>query len=320
MIKLQSFFALAGAFVLTAASAQSSLPQAPVKPRVDLEAEVCTAPHCVVARRGGVEVTVADIQAKADTLEPAQREALLSSSQNINQMIENLLIMRQIANEADPKSYADDPVVQARLRQVADEVIGVHQLDHIRSSRINSNFELLAKENYLANIASMKTPREVKVRHLLIGTNSRSDADALARVQELAKELATADDEKFAAAVLEHSDDPGKTSNGGIYNVPENSTELDPAFMQGALALTVQGQLSQPVKTAFGYHLIRLIDQRAAETIPFEQAKPTIIAKLKQEARRKVVMEYRAELMARGELEVFPKNLEGLIYGEEPAK
>ena len=102
--------------------------------------------------------------------------------------------------------------------------------------------------------------------------------------------------------------------------MPENSTELDPAFMQGALALTVQGQLSQPVKTAFGYHLIRLIDQRAAETIPFEQAKPTIIAKLKQEARRKVVMEYRAELMSRGELEVFPKNLEGLIYGEEPAK
>ena len=320
MIKLQSFLALAGALVLQAASAQSTLPQAPVKPRVDLEAEVCTAPHCVVARRGGVEITVADVQAKAATLEPEQREALLSSSQNINQMIENLLIMRQIANEADPKSYADDPVMQARLRQVADEVIGVHQLDHIRNTRISSNFELLAKENYLANLASMKTPREGKVRHLLIGTNSRTDAEALARVQELAKELATADDDKFAAAVLEHSDDPGKTSNGGIYSVPENSTDMDPAFMQGALALTIKGQMSQPVKTAFGYHLIKLIDQRAAETIPFEQAKATIIAKLKQDARRKVVMEYRAELMARSELEVFPKNLEGLIYGEEPAK
>ena len=320
MIMFRSFLALAGALVVSAATAQSGLPQAPVTPKVDLEAEVCHAPQCVVARRGGVEITVADVEAKANTLEPEQRESLLSSSKSINQLIENLLIMRQIANEADPKSYAEDPVVQARLRQVADEGIGIHQLDQIRNSRVSANFELLAKENYLANIATMKSPREVKVRHLLVGINNRTDADALARAQQLAKDLAGADDEKFAAAVLEHSDDPGKTSNGGIYNVPENSTELDPEFMKGALALTIQGQLSQPVKTAYGYHLIKLLDQRAGQTIPFEEAKPTIIAKLKQEARRKVVMEYRAELMSRGELEVFPKNLEGLIYGEEPAK
>lgn len=292
---------------------------APAPPKV-ADSEACLQLSCVVARRGTAEVTVADVRAKADLLEPKQRDALLSSSKSINQLIENLLIMRQIANEADQQAVAVDPVVQARLRQVADEVIGVYQLDQIRATRVPGNFEQLAKENYLTNFAAMKTPREVRVRHLLVDTKTRTEAEALAIAQSLAKELGAVDDETFANAVMEHSDDPGKTSNGGIYNVPENSTELDPEFMKGALALTIQGQLSQPVKTAYGYHLIKLLDQRAAETIPFEQAKSTIIAKLKQEARRKVVMEYRAELMSRGELEVFPKNLEGLIYGEEPAK
>lgn len=301
---------------IEAASAQVA---APSPPRI-IDSEGCHAPSCVVARRGGVEITVADIQAKANTLEPKQRDALLSDSKNINQLIENLLIMRQIAHEADQESVAGDPVVQARLRQVADEVIGVYQLDQVRATRVPRDFERLARENYLANMAAMKTPREVRVRHLLIDNRKRTDTEALERAQELASKLSGVDDEKFAAAVNEHSDDPGKSTNGGLYNVPENSTELDPAFMQGALALTIQGQLSEPVKTAFGYHLIKLLDQRAAETIPFNEAKPTIIAKLKQDARRKVVMEYRAELMSRGELEVFPRNLEGLIYGEEPAK
>lgn len=309
-------FAVIGLTLFQTAFAQ--LP-APAPPKI-IEGEVCTGPACVVARRGGAEVTVADIQAKADMLEPKQRDALLSDSKNINQLIEKLLIMRQIANEADQQAIAKDPVVQARLRQVADEVIGVYQLDQIRGSRINSDFERLAKENYLANIDTMKTPREVRVRHLLIASNKRSDAEALARAQELAKELAKADDEQFLAAVIAHSDDPGKTSNGGIYSVPENSTELDPQFMQGALALTVQGQMSPPVKTPFGYHLIKMIEQRPSTTISFEEAKPTIMAKLRQEARTRVTVEYRAELMSRGELEVFPRNLEGLIYGDEPAK
>lgn len=316
MYLLKIGIAVIGLTFLQAAHAQ--LP-ALAPPKV-IESEVCTGPACVVARRGSAEVTVADIQAKADTLDPKQRDALLSDPKNINQLIEKLLIMRQIANEADQEAIAKDPVVQARLRQVADEVIGVYQLDQIRASRINSDFERLAKENYLANIDTMKTPREVRVRHLLIASNKRSDADALARAQELAKELAGADDQKFLAAVMENSDDPGKTSNGGIYSVPENSTELDQQFMQGALALTMPGQMSQPVKTPFGYHLIKLLEQRPSTTIPFEEAKPTILAKLKQEARQRVTVEYRAQLMSRGELEVFPKNLEGLIYGEEPAK
>ncbi|GMU43543.1 MAG: hypothetical protein AMXMBFR25_15290 [Lysobacterales bacterium] len=306
--------AAVGGLALSSAHAQTPVPAAG-------EAEPCHQMHCVVARRGTAEVTVADILAKSRTLDERQRGAVLSDPRNLNQMVENILIMRQIANAADQDKAAADPVVQASMALARDEVIGLYQLDHIRATRVQGDFERLARENYQANKDAFKSPREVRVRHLLIASSKRSDAEALALAEKLAAELQGADDERFASAVMEHSDDPSKSNNGGIYNVPENSSEFDPQFLQGAISLTVKGQLSKPIKTAFGYHLIRLLDQRASVPVPFEEVHSMILDKVKQEARRKAVMEYRAELST-AELEFFPRNLEKLMSeagAREPA-
>lgn len=301
--------------LLLAAAAALAISAAHAETESGEAAKPCHEPQCVVARRGTAEVTIADILAKSLSLDERQRGAVLSDPRNLNQMIENILIMRQIANEADQQKAANDPVVQASLAQARDEVIGLYQLDHIRATRVHGDFERLARENYQANKDAFKTPREVRVRHLLISSSKRSDAEALALAEKLAAELQGADEDRFASAVMEHSDDPGKSNNGGIYNVPENSTEFDQQFMQGALGLTIKGQVSKPVKTAFGYHLIRLLDQRASAPVPFEDARAMILEKVKQEARRKVVMEYRAELST-GELEFHPENLQKLMDGE----
>lgn len=304
--------------LIVVAGAVTQIPALAAEPVPTEPANGCFEPSCVVARRGTAAVTVADIMAKAGTLEPRQRHAALSDPRNLNQMIEGLLIKRQIANELKEAEYTNDPVVQARLAQVRDEVLSVHKLDLLRDAKVKGDFERLAREHYQANKASFQNPREVRVRHLLVSNLRRSDAEALELVNQYAKELATADDDAFTAAVMEHSDDSGKTGNGGIYTIPENSSEYDEAFKNGALALTIKGQLSQPVKSAFGYHLIRLLDQRAAEPIPFEKVRETIIEKVTQDARRAVVMEYRAELST-AELEFHPENLQQLMYGDMPA-
>lgn len=277
----------------------------------------CHALDCVVAKRGTATVTVADIKAKIGTVDKQKQDTLLSDSKQLTAMIENMLILRQIANEADAAKAAADVVLQARIRQVNDEVMAVYQLDHIRDTRLTSSFENLAREHYLANKDKMRTPQEAIVRHLLIDAKTRGDVLARAEIDVIAKQAAGASTEKFIDIAMDKSEDPSKTGNAGIIQVVEGSTEIAPAFLDAALKLTTPGEISPPVRTEYGYHLIQLLEGKPGKLLTFEEARPGIIAKLQQDARRRVVGEYRAELMATGKLEVYPKNLEGVVYGED---
>lgn len=279
----------------------------------------CHEPSCPVAKRGTAVITVADVTAKVKALEPKQQTALMSDPKQFNKMLENLLILRQIANEVDAATAAQDVVLQARLKMAADEIIAVYRLDQIRAERVTADFDRLAHEHYLTHMSEMKTPKQMTVRHLLIESRKDGEVAAKAKAEELARKLQGADDKRFSEMVMEVSDDPSKASNGGIFHLTEGTTEMDQEFLRGALALTEVGQISPPVHSQFGFHLIQLIEFTPAKVVPFEQAKPAIVEKLRSEANRRVVTEYRTDLTIGEQLEFFPKNLEGLMYGEDAA-
>lgn len=279
-------------------------------PSTHSAAAACAALDCPLASRGGATVTLADLEAKLSTLDEKSRQSLLSDAKALGHVIENLLITRQLAQKADRSKALADPVIQARLQQLTDEVLSVYQLDQIRAERIRGDFERLAREHYRAHQSEMVRSREAVVRHILIDTKQRSDAEAKAKIEALAVTLAGADPKTFADAVYANSDDPARVTNGGIYTVPAGQSEFDPAFAAAALALEKPGQISPPVKTQFGYHLIQLLELKPEGTVPFEEVREAIIERLRQDARRRVVSEYRSELMAEGELVSYPENLE----------
>jgi len=279
-------------------------------------ADACSKPECPIAIRGTATVTVADLAGKLIALEGKQRDLLLADPNALNGVIENLLLTRQIANEADKS--ANDPITLARLNQAHDEVYAVVRLNQIRATRITGDFERLSKEYYLANKATFNTPRQEVVRHLLIDTTERTDAEAKLLIEKLHSDLKAMNADDFAIAAVENSDDPSKSTNGGLLTVTEGSTEIDPAFMLATMALTTPGQISPPIKSSFGYHIIQLISDTPAHQQTYEEAKPQILERLKQDARRRVVSEYRSEVTA-AELKIFPENARAMIMDPEAA-
>ncbi len=305
---LQSVLIFASALTFAAAVRAEDAPQN----------EACIEMHCVVARRGTAVVTVADVTAKVKSLEPRLQGALLSDPKQINKMLENMLILRQIANEIAPAELEKDPVLQARLKQSYDEVVAVYRLDQIRAERVPKDFEQLARERYLTNMAGMKTPRQIAVRHLLVDFRKHGEAASLAVAEELAAKLAGADQKRFQDMVLEASDDPSKVDNAGLLSLNEQSKGVDPDFLAGALALSEPGQISPPIKSQFGYHLIQLIENTPARVVPFEEARSALIDSLKDEASKRVVIEYRTDLsISGGQVEFYPQNLQGLMAGDD---
>jgi parvulin-like peptidyl-prolyl isomerase len=132
---------------------------------------------------------------------------------------------------------------------------------------------------------------QVRARHILIraagspspvepGKKELSDSDALAKVQELRKKLTAGGD--FAALAAQESDDSGSKDKGGDLNFFKHG-QMVPAFDQAAFSLKV-GEISEPVKTQFGYHIIKVEGHKG-----YEDSKQEIDRRMRSEMAQKLM-------------------------------
>jgi parvulin-like peptidyl-prolyl isomerase len=110
----------------------------------------------------------------------------------------------------------------------------------------------------------------------------KGDKDAArVKAEAIRARIATAAD--FGKVAREASDDPTAAINGGELGWFE-ARQMDPAFAAAAFAMKNNGEISAPVLSSFGYHLILLEDRRPAGFRSFDEVKPEIMGELKAKA------------------------------------
>ncbi len=139
-------------------------------------------------------------------------------------------------------------------------------------------------------------PEERQARHILIRASAD---DARTKIEELAQQLAEGAD--FAALASEHSQDPGSQAKGGDLGWVSRGMMVAP-FEEALFGLEV-GQVSDPVETSFGWHLIKLTDLREPRVRPFED-----------EATRREVEDLYRERQARERFSVLSEQLEQISF------
>ena len=121
---------------------------------------------------------------------------------------------------------------------------------------------------------------QVKVRHILIKVDQSADtkADAAARqkAEDILKQLHNGGN--FAELAKKNSDDPGSKEQGGELGFIKHGVTV-PEFDKAAFALQ-PGQISDLVRTKFGYHIIQAEEKQTAHTRSLEEVKPTIVSVL----------------------------------------
>ncbi|MFL9813065.1 SurA N-terminal domain-containing protein [Stutzerimonas sp. VN223-3] len=128
---------------------------------------------------------------------------------------------------------------------------------------------------YQERIANLAEQR--RAAHILIESDESSDAEAKAKIEEIAKRLAAGED--FAALAKEASQDPGSANEGGDLGFAGPGV-YDPAFEEALYALD-EGQVSSPVRSDFGWHLIKLLGVRSPEVPALEDMRPELVRELK---------------------------------------
>ena len=134
--------------------------------------------------------------------------------------------------------------------------------DIVGPIRSGVGFHIL-KVNDLRGESKSISVTEVHARHILLKPSPiLTDAQAQAKIEQIAADIKSGKT-TFAAAAKQFSDDPGSANQGG--DLGWASPEIyDPAFRDALLKLQ-KGQVSQPVHSSFGWHLIQLLDTRQVD-------------------------------------------------------
>ena len=135
------------------------------------------------------------------------------------------------------------------------------------------------QQAYNTNIEQYSTPEQVRASHILLKTEGKDDATVKAKAEDLLKKAKGGAD--FAELAKANSEDESNAKNGGDLDFFGRG-RMVPEFDQVAFQMQ-PGQISDVVKTQYGYHIIKLTDKKAAATRPIDEVRQQLSDQLSYE-------------------------------------
>jgi parvulin-like peptidyl-prolyl isomerase len=261
----------------------------------------------------------AEAQYKSQDGAPAFPEEGSAQYNQLKASIVNYLVQNQVIKEkaAELDVSVTDKQFQERMKQIVQQVGGQKKLDKLLEQQAVTQPQLEEQlksqmlqdavqqkvyadikvndadlQKYFddpANEAQFNVPESVDARHVLVKTEA--EAEEVRAMLE-----ADNSDANWKKVAKEFSTDPGsKDAGGSLGNFPRG--RMVKAFEDVAFGLDV-GEVSQPVKTQFGYHVIEVTKKTPGSTQTFEEAKPTIEQQLKSQKQATAWEDWIKEAMA----------------------
>jgi len=209
----------------------------------------------VVARVDGAEIRRSDVTATIAQLPPELRAA--PEAMLFPLVVDQLVTQQALVAAARAQKLNEDPEVQARIRRAEDQEL---QQALLRREIAPLLTEEALRARYQRDIAGKPGEEEIHARHILVASEDEAKK-VLAEVRRPGAD--------FAAIARTRSTGPG-TEQGGDLGFFKKG-DMVPEFAEAAFALQT-GQISEPVRSAFGWHVIKVEERRTAAAPTFEES------------------------------------------------
>ena len=247
----------------------------------------------VVIQVGDVKLTSGQMAQILDAYPENQR--VFANGPGRAQFVDQVVRVLLLAEEGRRRKLNETDAYKNQLTYSSDGILA-NQTDAEIKRQVAGD-EALLRGYYEAHKSEYQ---QIHVRHILIrmqgspvtlppGQKDLTDAEALAKAKEIRQKLVQGAD--FAELARSESNDVGSSSKGGDLGFLKHGQTV-PSFEDAAFALP-DGELSQPVKTPYGYHLIRVEERKPTRT--FEDLRPELEKNLGTEASRKFVENLKAK-------------------------
>lgn len=265
-------------------------------------ASAFAADDTVVARVNGTEIKKSDMMREMTALPPQLQQVPLE--QLYPQLLERMVDARLLLDEAKKDKIDQTDEYKTRLSHAQERIMADLELRGKVKPQIS---DAMVKQRYDAAISKAPSQEEVKASHILVKTEKEA--------QDIIAQLGKGGD--FAKIAAEKSDDKGSAEKGGELGYFTKGAMV-PAFANAAFDMK-PGEVSKtPVKTEFGYHIIKVEDRRKAPPIPMDKVRPQIEAQIGNELADK----YLDSLRKSAKVELFDIDGKPMAAAkkEEPAK
>ncbi len=251
-------------------------------------------------------------EASGRSVPESQVEAL--KAQLLNQMINGKLVL-QAAKQARIKVTRDeiDRAYGEYVKQYPSEKDFREALkqrglsarefrDRLRNQKlVEKMVERVQKSAKVSDAELAKAYEQVRARHILFKVNQPEEEAAVrAKAEETVKKLRAGAD--FAQLAKKLSDDPGSREKGGDLGFFGHG-QMVAEFEKAAFALKVN-ELSDPVKTTYGFHVIQVLERKEAKGPEFEKAKAELRKRLAESEGQKAFNEWFTDLRKKARIEI----------------
>jgi peptidyl-prolyl cis-trans isomerase C len=256
-----------GGIAVSLSQAQTQAPAPAAKPAEDV----------VVATVNGQKIMRSEVEMMAATLPPQYRQMPLQLI--FPALLDQAINSKLLAGEGRKQGLQNDPEVKRRMTMIEDRLI---QDAYEQKELAKLITPAALKARYDKQVAGMAPEDEVNARHILVKTED----EAKALIAELKKNA------DFAKLAKEKSTDTGSGGNGGDLGWFKKG-DMVPEFADAAFLLKKGDISATPVKTQFGFHVIKLEDRRPAKPPTYEEMEEDLRSQMEREAGAQLVDDMR---------------------------
>lgn len=216
----------------------------------------------LIATVDGQEIRQADVSALVATLPPQTQQ--LPREQLLPLVLQELINNKILVKLARRDGLDKEPEFERQIKSAAEQILRQIFLEQLSEAALNDE---AIQKYYDENIGSAKGNVEVRARHILLET----EEDALAVVEEIES------GGNFEQLARDRSTGPSAPAGGDLGYFTRDA--MVAPFAEAAYAMAV-GEVSEPVQTRFGWHVIKVEDRRETAPPPLEQVRDEITRQL----------------------------------------
>lgn len=224
----------------------------------------------VIAAFGGTELRASDVRKLVAAQPPVVREQLAKNVPALDRLVRSELFRRVLAAEARAKGWEKRPEALERMERAREQALVSSYVDSLARPAADYPSEQELRAAYEANKAEFTIPKQYHVAQIYVTTRDKAD--------DLAKK-ARAPRADFAALARASSEHAESAARGGDLGwIAESQTLPEVAK---TLAVTKVDEVSAPIASGTGWHIVKLLEVREATLRPFDEVRAELAAALR---------------------------------------
>jgi len=256
-----------------------------------------------LAKVGNTKITQADMERELKNL-PDFAQKLFADSAGKEKFLDELIKKELLYQEALKKGLDKNAEFQSKVEEFKKLTL-ISQLLEKEIEEKTKVTEKDVKDYYEKHKEELASVSQIRASHILVKTE-----DEAKKIQERLKK-----GEDFAALAKKFSIDPGSAKNGGDLGF-FSAGQIVPEF-ESAAAKLKPGEISGPVKTKFGYHIIKVTDKKMGKPVEFDKIQHALLQRLSAERQKEFFDTYIEDLKKTYKVEINKDAVSKLSLGEE---